>query len=71
MDLAQRTKTLTTLNEEVKGIINLVKSLNQSGLLIKSASETIETEAEEQKGEFLNMLLCTLGASLLGNLLVR
>ena len=39
------------------------------GLLIKGVSETIQNEAKEQKGGFLSMLLGTLGASLLGNLL--
>ena len=38
-------------------------------VLIKDISETIKNEAKEQKGGFLGMLLCTLGASLLGNLL--
>ena len=50
-------------------IVKLVKSLEDSGLLIKVVSETIKNEAKEQKGEFLGMLLGTLGASLLGNLL--
>ena len=38
-------------------------------VLIKDISETIKNEAKEQKGGFLGILLCTLGASLLGNLL--
>ena len=50
-------------------IVKLVKSLEDSGLLIKVVSETIKNEAKEQKGEFLGVLLGTLGASLLGNLL--
>ena len=50
-------------------IVKLVKSLEDSGLLIKVVSETIKNEAKEQKGEFLGMLLGSLGASLLGNLL--
>ena len=45
------------------------KILWESGLLIKDVSKTIENEAKEQKGRFLGMLLCTLGVSLLGNLL--
>ena len=40
------------------------KSLKDSGLLLKGVSETIQNEAKEQKGRFLNMLLGTLGASL-------
>ena len=46
-----------------------VKSLGDSGLLLKGVTETVENEVKEQKGGFLSMLLGTLGASLLGNLL--
>ena len=53
----------------MKDIIRIVKSLEDSGLLLKGVSETIQNEAKEQKGGFLSMLLGTLGASLLGNLL--
>ena len=53
----------------MKDIIKLVKSLEYSGLLFKGVSETIQNEAKEQKGGFLSMLLGTLGASLLGNIL--
>ena len=59
----------TFLNEELKDIIKLGKSLEDSGLLIKAVSETIKNEAKGQKEGFLGMLLGTLGASLLGNLL--
>ena len=52
-------------------IVKLVKSLEDSGLLIKVVSETIKNEAKEQKGEFLGILLGTLGANLLGNLLTE
>ena len=50
-------------------IIKIVKSLEDSGLLLKGVTETVQNEVKEQKGEFLSMLLGTLGASLLGNLL--
>ena len=53
----------------MKDIIKIVKSLKDSGLLIKGVSETIKNEAKEQRGGFPGMLLGTLGASLLGNLL--
>ena len=43
--------------------------MKKSGLLIKDVSETIKNEAKEQKGGFLEIILGTLGASLLGNLL--
>ena len=52
-----------------KEMDDIIKSLEESCLLIKSVSEEIKDEAREQKGEFLSMLLGTLGASLLGNLL--
>ena len=61
--------TIIILNEVMNDIMKIVKSLEESGLLIKGVSETIENEAKEPKGKFLSMLLGTLGASLLGNLL--
>ena len=53
----------------MEDIIIIVKSLEDSGLLLKRVSETVEKEAREQKGGFLSMLLGTLSASLLGNIL--
>ena len=53
----------------MKDITKIVKSLKDSDLLLKGVSETILNEAKEQKGGFLSMLLGTLGASLLGNVL--
>ena len=50
-------------------IMKIVKSLEEFGLLIKSVSETIENEEEKQKSGFLVILLGTLGATLLGNML--
>ena len=50
-------------------IMKIVKSLEKSCLLIKDVSETIKNEPKEEKGGFLRMLLGTLGASLLKNLL--
>ena len=50
-------------------IMKIIKSLEDAGLLIKGVYEAIENETKEQKGGFLSMLLGTLGASLLGNLL--
>ena len=51
-------------------IMKIVKCLEESGLLIKGIRETIKNETKEQKGGFLGMFLETLGASLLGNLLI-
>ena len=53
----------------MKDIIKIVKSLEDSGLLLKGVTKTVQNEVKEQKGGFRNMLLGTLGASLLGNLL--
>ena len=50
-------------------ITKIVKSPEDSGILLKGVSETIQSEVKEQKGGFLTMLLGTLGASLLGNIL--
>ena len=61
-------KTLIILNEEMNDIMKIVKSLEESGLLIKGVSETIKNEAKEQKGRFVGLILGTLGSSLLGNL---
>ena len=49
--------------------MKIVKFLKHSGLSLKVVSETIQNEAKEQKGGFLNILLGTLGASLLGTIL--
>ena len=49
--------------------MNIVKSLEESGLLLEGLSERIQNQAKEHKGGFLAMLLGTLGASLLGNTL--
>ena len=61
--------TIVISNEEMNDIMKIVKSLEESGLLIKGVSEAIKNEAKEQKGRYLGMLLGTLGAILLGNLL--
>ena len=61
--------TLIISNDEIEDIIKIVKSLEDSVLLLKGLTETIRNEVKRQKGGFLSMLLATLGASLLGNLL--
>ena len=55
--------TLIISNEEMNGIIKIVKSLEEFGLLIKGVSETIKNEEKEQKDGFLGMLWGTLVAS--------
>ena len=61
--------TMIILNEETHSLIKIDKSLGESALLIKDISETIKSEAKEQKGGFLSMLLGTLVSTLIGNLL--
>ena len=61
--------TLIISNNEIEGIIKIVKSLENSDLFLKGVTETVQNEVKEQKGGFLSMLLGTLGASLLGNFL--
>ena len=56
-------------NNEMKDMIRIAKSLGDWGLLMEGVSQTIQNEAKERKGGFLSMLLGTLGASLLGNIL--
>ena len=56
--------------EDMNDIIKIIEALENSGILLKGISKTIENETKEQKGGFLSVLLGTLGASLLGNLLI-
>ena len=55
--------------EDMNDIMKIIKALEKSGILLKGVSKTIKNETKEQRGGFLSMLLGTLGASLLGNLL--
>ena len=61
--------TLIISNNEMQDIIKIVKSLEDSDLLLEGVTETVQNEAKDQKGRFLSMLLGALGASLLGNFL--
>ena len=56
-------------NDGMKGIIKIVKSLEDFGLLPEGVSKTIQNEANKLRGGFLRMLLAILGAGLLGNIL--
>ena len=58
-------------NDEMDDVLKIVSSLEDSGVLLKGASEIIQNEAKEQRGGFLSMLLGTLGASLLGDILSK
>ena len=56
-------------NEDMNDIMKIIEALENSGILLKAVTKTIENETKEQRRGFLSMLLGTLGASLLGNLL--
>ena len=62
---------LITSNDEMDDILKIVKYLEDSGVLLKGVTETIQHEAKEQRGRLLSMLLGTLGASLLGDVLSK
>ena len=63
--------TLIISNDYMDDILKIVKSLEDSGVLLKGVSETIQHEAKEQRGGFLSMLLGTSGASLCGDILSK
>ena len=53
----------------MEDIMKIVKALEDSGLLMNGVTTTIENETKEQRGRFLGMLLSTIGARLLSNML--
>ena len=55
--------------KDMNDIIKIIEALENSGILLKGVTKTIENETKEQRGGFLSMLLGILGASLLGNLI--
>ena len=61
--------TLVISNQELGDIFEIIKLLEEKGILVKGTTEATKSEAQKQKGGFLGMLLGTLGASLLGNML--
>ena len=63
--------TLIISNDGMDDILKIIKSLEDSGVLLKGVSETIRHEAKEQRGGLLSMLSGTLGASLLGDILSK
>ena len=69
--LGSGTTTLIISNDEMDDILKIVKSLENSGVLLKGVSERIQHEAKDQTGGFLSMLLGTLGGSLLGDILSK
>ena len=69
--LGSGTTTLIISNDEMDDILKIVNSFEDSGLLLKGVSETFQHKAKEQRGGFLSMLLGTLCASLLGDILSK
>ena len=69
LEPAHNNTTLIISNNEMEDIIKIVKSLEDSDLLLKGVTETVKNEVNEQKRGFLTMLLGKLGAGLLGNIL--
>ena len=63
------TKTLIISNKKMNDIIKIIQALEDSNILLKGITKTINNETKEQKEGFLSMLLGTLGVSLLGNML--
>ena len=63
------TTTLIISNEEMNDMMKIVQALEDSNILLKGVTKTIKNEIKVQKVGFLSMLLGTLGATLLGNLL--
>ena len=53
----------------MEDLTKIVKSLDDSGLLLKRVTESVQNEVKEQKSGFFSTLLGTLGSNLLGNLL--
>ena len=60
---------LITEQEDMNDIMKIIQALENSGILLKGVTKTIENETKEQRRGFLGMLLGILGASLLDNLL--
>ena len=69
MVLEQQLRVISS--EEMNDIMKIVEALQDSNILLKGVTKTIKNETKEQKGGFLSMLLGTLGASLLGDLLTK
>ena len=63
--------TLIISYDDMQDLLKIIKSLEDSGIILDGITKAIKDEVKEQKGGFLSMLLCTLGASLLGDLLTK
>ena len=61
--------TLIISSDDINDLIKIVTALEEHDILLKGTSKTIKNNTKKQEGGFLSMLLGTLGASLIGNLL--
>ena len=68
--LGSGTTTLIVSSDEMEDILKIVKSLEDSGILLKGVSETIKDQAKHQRDGFLSMLLGTLDSALLTDILL-
>ena len=59
---------LIIYNDDMQDLLKIVKSLEDSCILLDGITETVKNEVKDQKGGFLSIPLGTLGASLLGDL---
>ena len=64
-------KTLIISNDGMQDLLKIVKSFDDSDILLNGITETVKSQFKEHKGGFLSMLLGTLGASLLGDFLTK
>ena len=63
--------TLIISNDDMQNFLRMVKSLEDSGILLDGITETVKSEVKEQKGGFLSMLLGILASSLLTDMLLK
>ena len=64
-------KTSIISNDDLQDVLKIVKSLEDSEILLKGVTQTIHIDISKQNKGFLSMLLGTLGVSLLGDLLTK
>ena len=63
--------TLIISNDDMQNVLKILKSLEDSGILLDGLTEKVKNEVQEQKGGFLSMLLGTLASSLLTDMLLN
>ena len=61
--------TLIFSNDDMQDLLKIIKSLEDSGLLLDGITETVKNEVKEQKGDFLSNLLSVVSSALLSSML--